>query len=331
MMKNLMTTLAVLALLAGGSALKAQWAQYHADALPGEDASVPIRDAGSSLLNGTSVVMADPENASNNFWKYDVDLEAADELKYNWYPSYIDPDAADPVYTPAPMTIAAKMQWIDTTGYSFGTDIELRGVYKVQAKIILKNDLFHVSVKDKTADSAYVLPETFDPREWHVLRLTIDNENWAVYVNESETPHATGTAGKQVDKHLAILGAYAENAKSGIMVDWMGMIEDAAAGPADEALPAGIFTPPAVGISFADATARLSIYPNPVSELLMLEVDRDMVNARYELFSVSGQLIQDGLVSGVSSSIDVSEFHAGMYLLKLQGNSQTATKSFIIK
>jgi len=331
MMKKLLTSMAVLAFLAGGNALNAQWAQYHADALPGEDASVAIRDAGSALLNGTSVIMADPEDATNNFWKYDVDLEAADELKYNWYPSYIDPDGEDPVYTPAPMTIAAKMQWIDTAGYYFGTDIELRGVYKVQAKIILKNDHFHVSVKDWSADSAYVLPESFDPREWHVIRLTTDNENWAVYVNESETPHATGKAGKQVDKHLAILGAYAENGKAGVMVDWMGMIEDAAAGPADEALPAGIFTPPAVGISSAPASARLSIYPNPVSDLLMLEVDSDMANARYELFSVSGQLIHDGLVSGTSSTIDVSEFHAGMYILKLEGNSQTATKSFIIK
>jgi len=331
MKKSLLTTLALFAFLAGGNSLMAQWAQYNCDALPGEDDSVPIRDAGSALLNGTSEIVVDDEDATNNWWKFNVDLDAADLLKYNWYPSYVDPDGEDPVYVPAPMTIAGKYKWIDTTNFNFGSEFELRGFYKVQAKVIKENGRFLVRVKDWSADSSYMLPETFMPTEWHVLRLTENNGTWALYVNEDETALATGECGKSVDKHLAILGAYAENGQSGSIVDWIGLIEDEAAGPAETALPDGIFTPPSVSVAPLHAPAKLEVYPNPASETLTISVGSEMIHARYELFSITGQMVQDGIIGSTEQNVDLSSFQSGMYILKLDDGANTGHRPFIIK
>ena len=62
--------------------------------------------------------------------------------------------------------------------------------------------------------------------------------------DEADTAFASGTAGKTVDKHLALFSAFAEPGKSAVMIDWMGYIEDAASSPTDFPLPEGIFEAP---------------------------------------------------------------------------------------
>ncbi len=186
----------LLVFMAGGNALFGQWAQYNADALPEDDATANI-STGATLVGGTSEIIADPDSAANNLWSYNVNLDAGDELKYSWYPSYWDQNSTENTPVPAPSTIACKFRWVDTTNY-FGPDLEIREAYKVQAKIVKKNGLFFVRVKDWAADSSYSLPETFDPTDWHVLRLTTNGADWNVYIDEADTAFASGTAGKTV-------------------------------------------------------------------------------------------------------------------------------------
>ena len=99
-----------------------------------------IQWTGATLVGGTSEIIADPDSAANNLWSYNVNLDAGDELKYSWYPSYWDQNSTENTPVPAPSTIACKFRWVDTTNY-FGPDLEIREAYKVQAKIVKKKGL----------------------------------------------------------------------------------------------------------------------------------------------------------------------------------------------
>jgi len=330
MKKNLLTILAMLALMAGGTSIMAQWAQYNADALPEDDATVNI-SAGASLLGGTSVIIVDPDDATNHLWSYNVNLDAADELKYSWYPSYWDQNSTENTYVPAPSTIACKFKWADTTS-AFGPRLELREVYKVNATPVKKAGKFLIEINDWGLDSLYNLPESFDLTEWHVIRLTLDNGAWNLYIDENATPFGSGTAGKQVDKHLALFSAYGSSGKSEIMIDWMGYIEDAASSPTDMPLPAGIFEPSSgTSVNSLNASEMLSLYPNPVSDMLSVSVGNDMINSRYELVNITGKVIQRGLLKSRVNRVDVSGFNAGLYFVRVVSGDKVISDSFIVK
>lgn len=321
--------MAMLLWIAGGTGLVAQWAEYHADVLPQDDPGGKIRDAGVSLIGGTSAIVVDPDNAENKLWKFDIDLDAADVLKYQWYPAYYDPDDPEAVAVPAPSTVAVKSRWIDTAGYYCGVDVEIRETYKVQAKFVNKDGI-KLRVKDWAADSVYNLPEGFDATEWHVLRLTVANGDWKVYLDEEEPAFASGMAGKTVGKHVLILGAYSETGKAGVEVDWMGYIDSEANAPSDMPLPEGVFTPPSA-IRVNDASHVLSVYPNPVRDLLTLSVDSKLVNSSYELIGISGKTIHSGLIGSENQNVDVSSFQPGMYFIKIMTDRRVLSGSFIVQ
>lgn len=331
MKKYLLTMVTMLVLGAGGNALLSQWAQYNADALPEADATVNM-DAGANLVSGTSVIMVDPEDATNNLWKYNVELPP-DEIKYSWYPSYWDQNSLENTPVPAPMTIACKFKWIDTANTDFGPDLELREVNKVQAKVIKEGGgKFSIRVKDWAADSSFMLPAEFDPTVWHVLRLISNGADWSVHLDEDPIAFASGVQGKSTGKHLALFGAYAENGKSGIIIDWMGLIEDAASSPTDMPLPAGIFDSGS-GTSVEDqkASVLLSIYPNPVSDMLTVSIENGLVNSGYELVNITGKVVKSGLFNKQVNKLDVSGLNPGMYFVKINSGIKVISESFIVK
>jgi hypothetical protein len=345
MKKNVLSIVLTLVFFAGGVNLYAQWTEYHGDVLPQDDVSGQFSGQfqdKSSLVNGTSQIIVDPDNAENNLWQFDIDLDAADEIQYNWYPSYFDQNDENAVAVPAPSTVAVKSRWIDTAGYYFGIDVEIRETYKVQAKF-MNDDGMKLHVKDWNLDSSYLMPPEFDPRDWHVLRLTVANGEWKVYIDEGETAFASGTSGKQVDKHVVIFGAYAEKMKAGVEVDWMGYLEGEASSPSDMPMPAGIFDatkqwepydpeasdPTTLGANHQ--TQSLTVYPNPVGELLTISVDETMVNSDYSVIETSGKIVQSGVISSAKQTIDLASLHSGVYYIKIITGNTVLNGSFIKK
>jgi len=325
MKKNVLIMVIMLAWFAGGTDLFSQWQQYNADLLP-LDTDTLFEDGGTTLLGGTSEIIVDPDSAENNLWKFDIDRDAADEIQYKWNPASGDG-------TPAPATFAVKSRWIDTAGYYCGIDMEIRETFKVQAKFVNKSGI-KLRVKDWALDSIYNLPEEFDVTEWHVLRLTVANGEWKIYIDEADTAFAAGTAGKQVDKMIAIFGAYAETGLAGVEVDWMGYIAGESLSPTDMPLPEGVFAKeeePSVGISSKDASHLLSVYPNPVGDILTISVDSKHVNSGYELIEISGRTIQSGIIASPNHRIDVSSLQPGMYFIKIVTDSKTLSGSFIVQ
>lgn len=85
-------------------------------------------------------------------------------------------------------------------------------------------------------------------------------------------------------------------------------------------------------LSTSDLTLKenIKIYPNPVSDFLIIE-SKEKIN-KISIFDISGKLI-DVINSDESSSqkINVSRYISGKYILTLEGKSETYTHHFIKK
>jgi hypothetical protein len=72
---------------------------------------------------------------------------------------------------------------------------------------------------------------------------------------------------------------------------------------------------------------QFNIYPNPVSEELYIVHGYNKVN--YNLFSVDGKLIQNGLLNGLK--INMSNLQSGLYILQLEVDGKKEIKKIVKK
>lgn len=83
-------------------------------------------------------------------------------------------------------------------------------------------------------------------------------------------------------------------------------------------------------LSVQDLTgAQLSIYPNPVVDVLNIKTSKSTQNLSYKINNVSGQLLQQGVVS--NDKINVNILPKGVYVLTLKGSDVNQTIKFIKK
>lgn len=64
----------------------------------------------------------------------------------------------------------------------------------------------------------------------------------------------------------------------------------------------------------------LVVYPNPASDVIYIEHAFDELN--YEIFNLTGELVEQGLISGKNSSIGVDRLPKGMYFMNLVADRQ---------
>ena len=74
-----------------------------------------------------------------------------------------------------------------------------------------------------------------------------------------------------------------------------------------------------------------SAYPNPTSDILTLEVkDIEPSNLRYQIYDISGKLLQIGLIIGNQTDIDMTNLLPAIYFVKVtQGNKELKTFKII--
>jgi hypothetical protein len=80
-----------------------------------------------------------------------------------------------------------------------------------------------------------------------------------------------------------------------------------------------------LGLSDAD----VQLFPNPAEDILYLTVDAEMTKGlSMEVFDMSGRLVHTNRISGPQTTIDVSQFSEGMYILNLVGENGQLTRRF---
>lgn len=71
----------------------------------------------------------------------------------------------------------------------------------------------------------------------------------------------------------------------------------------------------------------ISIYPNPASDILFLDIDPSLAKDSYSILNNSAQIIKTGRLEDLQLGLDLSKFSAGYYVLKVA----EIRKPFIVK
>jgi len=86
------------------------------------------------------------------------------------------------------------------------------------------------------------------------------------------------------------------------------------------------------GSEYTDFTLELSVYPNPVSDLLMLKTgDLCCQGLQYGLSDIAGRIISVEPINSEETSVSFSDLKAGIYFLKISLNGKEIKVFKIIK
>ncbi|MEZ4983890.1 MAG: T9SS type A sorting domain-containing protein [Saprospiraceae bacterium] len=75
----------------------------------------------------------------------------------------------------------------------------------------------------------------------------------------------------------------------------------------------------------------VQIAPNPATDLITAQVSDSFTGHPFEIIGFNGQVIQKGTFEGSSTSIDVSQWPAGMYFIRATNPQGSITRTFSVK
>jgi hypothetical protein len=76
---------------------------------------------------------------------------------------------------------------------------------------------------------------------------------------------------------------------------------------------------------------KVTVYPNPASEVVNLTFDTEIKNAFCFLLSEDGKLIQNMMFSGNSARINTSGISPGIYYLRIVANERGLSQKIVIR
>ena len=87
-----------------------------------------------------------------------------------------------------------------------------------------------------------------------------------------------------------------------------------------------VFTLPLAVADFNQSNLEVSLYPNPVRDILNIEIENDIQSI--EIYNIQGQKV----ISSNQKQINVSDLAAGMYMVRIQDvDNNIATEKIVIK
>jgi hypothetical protein len=75
--------------------------------------------------------------------------------------------------------------------------------------------------------------------------------------------------------------------------------------------------------------SSFEISPNPASSKLNINLTQNFDNATVTVYDVLGKKVYNNSIKRLNSSIDVSRWNSGVYLVRISTNNQTFTKRFV--
>lgn len=84
----------------------------------------------------------------------------------------------------------------------------------------------------------------------------------------------------------------------------------------------------AVGISETTIDSRISIFPNPASDYLTIDMKTQSINS-FQVYDITGRLIKTNNTNfSYTHTLDISDFSKGIYLLRINSNSSIINYKF---
>lgn len=64
----------------------------------------------------------------------------------------------------------------------------------------------------------------------------------------------------------------------------------------------------------------IKVYPNPTTDNITVRLEQSVAGMRYELYGANGQLLQKESIDSNEQTIEMGEYAAGAYLLRIMGD-----------
>jgi hypothetical protein len=68
----------------------------------------------------------------------------------------------------------------------------------------------------------------------------------------------------------------------------------------------------------AAGNMRISVYPNPASDMINISVGNHLLNTRFSLYNVEGKLLQNKLITTFNVQCSLLNYPKGIYLLRFE-------------
>jgi hypothetical protein len=78
-----------------------------------------------------------------------------------------------------------------------------------------------------------------------------------------------------------------------------------------------------------EIATTVSVYPNPSSEVVTIE--SNMTEGSIQIMDLTGKVIANEMINGVSTSFNTSALTNGMYTVILTNGSTVETRKFIVQ
>ncbi|WP_339752172.1 T9SS type A sorting domain-containing protein [uncultured Winogradskyella sp.] len=131
-----------------------------------------------------------------------------------------------------------------------------------------------------------------------------------------------GPAGTDIAATLAAVSEF--RILSSSSPSWRGEITDAELHMDNITALASLSTP-----EFENQNNEFIISPNPAKNKLNIQIPSAASVIKLEVFDVLGKRVYNGLVTQLESSVNVSNWKSGVYLVRVSNNKITQTKRFI--
>jgi hypothetical protein len=73
------------------------------------------------------------------------------------------------------------------------------------------------------------------------------------------------------------------------------------------------------------------MYPNPVSDLLNIQLPTGTEKAEVSVFDYTGRLVSSKIISSNDTAIDVQKISRGIYMIRVATNTKIGVQRFIKK
>ena len=84
----------------------------------------------------------------------------------------------------------------------------------------------------------------------------------------------------------------------------------------------------ATQVSETNLNIDASVYPNPTTDFLILDVSEIEENYTYQVTDINGKQLNTGLINNTQTSLDFSSYVIGTYFIKLAGQANSNIKTF---
>jgi len=293
-----------------------EWTVWDCNILP-EDVGFMAGDNNPPGTLNFSVIIDDPEIKDNKLWKYDMYAEGNVEVSTTYR---MDWDVSGTTVS----TLVARIKGIDDCLSKRLAEIDIRNMeYGSILRITYDDSLFLANV-----DEAYA--ELSDLTEWHIYRVTMNEDTFTVYLDEETVPILSGASTRSTSDNWFKMGDGSdETAVSGIF-DWIIWDASGAYAPDEGAdIPDELYT--GLETILNGDINNLKVYPIPADNKVYIEFPVKGINRNLQIINVLGETLISIEVNKQKNKIDLSGLNGGIYFIRVKQDNNTYIKRLILK